>query len=133
MTRRSIMSTTLWNSTVDSIGADAAEMLEAGVVILFGSPVPDELAEVSLVHGLGGDRAVPPSEDVVPGDRVRLGAAEYVIDEVGSEANPNLASLGHVVVYVNSPDQPLLPGAVKASGPELPTMSVGNPIAFVRG
>ena len=47
------MSTTLWNSTVDSIGADAAEMLEAGVV-LFGSPVPDELAEVSLVHGLGG-------------------------------------------------------------------------------
>jgi len=47
------MSTTLWNSTVDSIGADAAEMLEAGVVILFGSPVPDELAEVSLVHGLG--------------------------------------------------------------------------------
>ena len=64
---------------------------------------------------------------------VRLGAAEYVIDEVGSEANPNLASLGHVVVYVNSPDQPLLPGAVKASGPELPTMSVGNPIAFVRG
>ena len=127
------MSTTLWNSTVDSIGADAAEMLEAGVVILFGSPVPDELAEVSLVHGLGGDRAVPPSEDVVPGDRVRLGAAEYVIDEVGSEANPNLASLGHVVVYVNSPDQPLFPGAVKASGPELPTMSVGNPIAFVRG
>ena len=42
------MSTTLWNSTVDSIGADAAEMLEAGVVILFG------MAIIALAYLLGG-------------------------------------------------------------------------------
>ena len=41
-------------------------------------------------------------------------AAIDVLTFAGDLANVNLTDLGHVVVYVNSPEQPLLPGAVKA-------------------
>ena len=35
----------LWTAQVSQIGADAGEMIEAGVLILFGDPVPEALTE----------------------------------------------------------------------------------------
>ena len=42
--------TVLWQSPVTRIGDDAAEMIEAGVLILFGEPVPDALADAILAQ-----------------------------------------------------------------------------------
>ena len=106
------MTETLWTSTVTRIGSDAQEMIDAGVIILFGEPVPPALADVSVVH----EPASAPQRDLAPGDEIVIGDHRYLIDQVGEQAAGNLRELGHVVLYVNSVDQTLLPGAVHVSG-----------------
>lgn len=121
------MTEAIWQSAVVHIGADAAELFEAGVYILFGTPVPDALAEVSLVHGGHQAEFVP----IEAGDHLWIGDTELVLTEVGSMANDNLRQLGHIVVYLNAADQQLLPGAVKATG-DLPAPAVGDRLAVHR-
>ncbi len=122
------MAQQLWSATVDRIGEFTAEMFDGGCYILFGEPLPDALAEVSLVH----KTREQPSRPIRAGDTLELGGVVLTLDEVGELANLNLTDLGHIVVYVNSPEQELLPGAVKASGPSRPHPTVGSPIV-IRG
>lgn len=119
--------TSLWSSKVTLIGGDAGEMIEAGVLILFGEPVPDALADVSVVHANATALARP----LVTGDHLVVAGQSYTVDEVGRRACENLTELGHVVVYVNQPEQELLPGAIKATGPEVQTPEVGSIISFI--
>lgn len=118
---------TIWTSTVTRIGSDAADMLEAGVVILFGEPVPPALADVSVVH----EGAQEPTRDIAAGDTLHLGDQSFTVDAVGEIASKNLRELGHVVVYVNQPDQELLPGAVKATGDMPVSPTEGATLSFV--
>lgn len=105
--------TTLFHAEVTSIGADAAEMFEAGVAIFFGEPCPDALAEVSVVHTV----ITHPQRDPQEGDVLRVGSSRAVITAVGGLAAENLRSLGHMVVYLDpEDDQNLLPGALFATG-----------------
>ena len=120
------MANELWSATVDRIGEFTAEMFDGGCYILFGEPLPDALAEVSLVH----KTREAPSRPIRAGDTLELGGVVLAIDEVGDLANLNLTDLGHIVVYVNSPEQPLLPGAVKASGPDRPHPTAGSAIVI---
>jgi hypothetical protein len=41
---------TYYRSTVIDVGPEAPAMAAAGVIILFGEPLPEALAEVSVVH-----------------------------------------------------------------------------------
>lgn len=120
------MTNQLWSATVDRIGEFTAEMFEGGCYILFGEPLPDALAEVSLVH----KTRQAPSRPIRAGDTLELGGVALALDEVGELANLNLTDLGHIVVYVNSPEQELLPGAIKATGTSRPHPAVGSPIVF---
>lgn len=106
------MSETLWTTTITRIGTDAKEMVDAGVLILFGEPVPPALADVSAVHSPDG----PPLREIRPGDVWEVAGREYPVDQVGEKATDNLRELGHVVLYLNTVDQKLLPGAVHVSG-----------------
>lgn len=112
--------TSLFHAEVTSIGADAAEMFEAGVAIFFGEPCPDALAEVSVVHAVTSH----PQRDPQVGDVLRVGDSRAVISAVGDLAGENLRTLGHMVVYLDpESDQKLLPGAVFATG----TLGMPNP------
>lgn len=106
------MSTPIWTTTVTRIGRDAQEMFDAGVVILFAEPVPPALADVSVVH----DPSAAPTREIRVGDVFEVAGRQYPVDEVGEKAAENLRELGHVVLYVNSVDQKLLPGAVHVRG-----------------
>lgn len=117
---------TLWSSRITTIGADAAEMIDGGVIILFGEPVPEALAEVSVVHS----GAAAPSRPITAGDLLRLGDQTFTVDAVGERAMTNLTDLGHIVIYVNEPDQELLPGAVLASGPTPTVPAPGGTVEF---
>ncbi|MGC3994329.1 MAG: PTS glucitol/sorbitol transporter subunit IIA [Propionicimonas sp.] len=122
------MSEPIWRSTVVHVGPDAAELFDAGVYILFGRPVPDALAEVSLVHsGPEGDFV-----GVEAGDEFWLAESMVTITEVGSLANENFEKLGHIVLYLNVGEADLLPGAVKAVG-TLPQPEVGQRVEIRRG
>lgn len=121
------MATEIWSATVKSVGADAADMIDAGVYILFAEPVPPALSDMSIVH----DQLAPADFELRAGDTFVMGDVEVTVDEVGSIAAKNLTDLGHTVIYLNSPGQKLLPGAVKATGDTL-TPQVGQTIAFRR-
>jgi PTS system glucitol/sorbitol-specific IIA component len=117
---------TYYRSTVVDVGPEAAAMAAAGVIIFFGEPLPEALAEVSVVHR--------PSQTlqghaIGVGDIVTIGDGELEITSVGDIAAKNLDELGHVVLYVNQPDQKLLPGAVNARG-TLPVIEPGQIIEF---
>ncbi len=121
------MSRTLWSAEVSRIGSDAAELTTAGVLILFGEPVPDALADVSVVH----THATELSRPLKAGDSLIFADQTYVLDEVGGRVFDNLTELGHAVVYISQPAQELLPGAIKASGPALGDPALGSTISFV--
>ena len=121
------MSQALWTAQITAIGPDATDMVEAGVIILFGEPVPDALAEVSIVH----NGTANPAIELCPGARFIMGEQTFTVDDVGSRAMENLDELGHIVMYINQPDQELLPGAVKASGDPAAMPRVGAQISFV--
>lgn len=121
------MTQAVWESSVARIGKDAVELFEGGIFILFAEPVPDALAEVSLVHH-------GPSSEFAPieaGDELCIGETCLAIEEVGSRANENFRVLGHIVVYLNIGDSEILPGAVKATGP-VPVPVVGDRIVIHR-
>jgi PTS system glucitol/sorbitol-specific IIA component len=121
------MANQLWSTTVDRLGELTHELIEGGCYILFGEPLPEALAEISIVHRT----RQAPHRPIAAGDLLELGGVQLRLDEVGDLANVNLTDLGHVVVYVNSPEQPLLPGAVKASGASRPQPTVGSTISFL--
>ncbi len=120
--------TTVWNATVESIGGEAADMIEAGLLILFASPVPDALADVSVIH----DMKAAPLHPIAANDRIVIGEESWTITEVGERANDNLTELGHIVLYANQPDQELLPGAMKIEGGDLVIPTVGSSVSFVQ-
>lgn len=120
------MASELWTATIDRVGEFTTELFDGGCYILFGDPVPDALAEVSIVHGT----RQAPARQIRVGDLLLMGDIELRLDEVGERANLNLTDLGHAVIYVNSPDQPLLPGAIKATGSGFPHPTAGSAITF---
>lgn len=102
-----------FTSSVVRLGEEAPEMIGGGIMILFAEPLPDELADVSVIHAPDGELAEP----IGTGDLLRVGESTLTITAVGERAAENLRSLGHLVVYVD-PDAStsLLPGAVHAHG-----------------
>jgi PTS system glucitol/sorbitol-specific IIA component len=110
---------TYYRTTVVEVGAEAIDMINGGVLILFADPVPEALAEVSVVHR----PTHPLSGPVGVGDQITVANERLTITAVGDLAASNLEQLGHIVLYVNQPDQKLLPGAVHATG----TLTVPKP------
>lgn len=100
-----------YTSTVLRVGEEAGELIDGGVLILFGEPLPSDLESLSVVHEPAG----APSEEMRAGDELWLGEARLTLTAVGERAQENLRTLGHVVVYTD-PDGGLLPGAVHAAG-----------------
>jgi glucitol/sorbitol PTS system EIIA component len=117
---------TYYRTTVVSVGPEAGDMLAGGVLILYAEPLPDALADVSVVHR-PDHRAAELAIGV--GDLVSVGGHQLTITAVGDIAAKNLDELGHVVLYVDQPDQKLLPGAVHAEG-GVPDPRPGHVIEF---
>jgi len=106
--------TPYYESTILRSGEETADLLAGGVLILYADPIPDALESVSVVHSPSG----PPAAKMEPGHVLTVGDQQVRLVRVGEIANDNLASLGHVVVYLDpGEDAALLPGAVHASGP----------------
>ena len=71
---------TYYRSTVVEIGEEAGEMAAAGVLILFGEPLPEALAEVSIVHR---PTQTLQGHGIAVGDVVVIGGQELTITAVG--------------------------------------------------
>ncbi|MPY57625.1 PTS glucitol/sorbitol transporter subunit IIA [Streptomyces spongiae] len=103
-----------YESTILRVGDEAADLINGGILILFGEPLPRDLESLSVVH----KPADNPALEIRAGDELWLGGARLTLTAVGERAQENLTTLGHMVVYVNpDPAAGLLPGAVHAEGP----------------
>lgn len=102
-----------FRSSVIRLGGEASGLVAGGVMILFREPVPEELADVSVIHAPASTPGLP----VSTGDELMIGNSRVTLTAVGERADANLRELGHIVVYLNpGPDSELLPGAVHARG-----------------
>jgi glucitol/sorbitol PTS system EIIA component len=104
---------TYYRSSVTRLGDEAPDLVTGGVMILFREPVPDELAEVSVIHAPNQDLAWP----IERGDELVISDSPVTVTDVGNRADANLRELGHIVVYLNPvAGTDCLPGAVHATG-----------------
>jgi PTS system glucitol/sorbitol-specific IIA component len=117
---------TYYRTTVLKVSPEAADMAAAGVLILFAEPVPPALAELSVIHR---PTQTLQGHPISVGDTVSLGTHDLRIVAVGDIAAKNLDELGHVCLYVNQPNQNLLPGALHATG-DMPTPKPDDVIEF---
>ena len=55
---------------------------------------------------------------------------EYEIKEVGSEANHNFETLGHISIYFRTGENEVLPGAIVVEPQIFPEFAIGDTIRF---
>lgn len=115
-----------YHSVVVSVGEMAEEFRSAGILVLFGEGVPEELADVSVVH-----RADTTTGGLAPGDIVLIHDERIEVLAVGDVANENLSNLGHLVLKRNGETAAALPGDVCATEGPLPSLVPGDEITIV--
>lgn len=106
------MPTTLYATTVNAVGSEVPELMEAGVLILFGAGAPPELAEISVVHAVDEVAAQAPK----PGDAIVIGAHRLSVTAIGESAWGKLVELGHVALTFNAAATPDKPGEICVAG-----------------
>ena len=116
---------------VVSIGVDAQELIDGGIIVLFNPSVPQELKDIAVLHEREGNEL-----DVLhEGGTIQFGDQKYRIDFVGSEANANFNELGHLAIYVNNEDEDTgqVPGSVFVSSRDygFPSIKIGQEILIV--
>jgi len=110
-----------YDCTVTSMGPLTEEFINAGILVLFGENVPEELIEFSILHD-GTELA----QEVAPGDQVRIDEQSFRILAVGEVANTNLANLGHLILKFNGETEPELPGDVCVEARAVPEIKPGT-------
>ena len=100
--------TILYRTAIEAIGPDVDDMLDGGVLILFASGSPPELAEVSVTHDVIESSDTPPS----PGGELRIGDGRFLITAVGDTAWEKVRSMGHVVFSFNGATTADRPGEI---------------------
>lgn len=99
---------TIYLTEIKDIGPEAADFLDAGLLILFENGAPSELAEISVLHEPISRREEPPGV----GDIVAFGPHEFRITAIGYKAWQNIQELGHAVFKFEGLEEAELPGEI---------------------
>lgn len=109
-----------FQAQIIGLGSLISEFSEQGILVFFGSEVPSELADFSILHdgkGLAGE--------IVVGDWIYLDQHPFQITAVGNVVNKNFASLGHLVMKFDGSDHVKMPGEICVEQKPIPQLSVG--------
>lgn len=109
---------------VTQVGEMVEELSSANMIILFNTNVPEDLAEISVLHTIGILK-----EDVQIGDIINIENIEYKITGIGSVANENLRELGHCTLVFDGAKEPNLPGIINLEG-KVPEIRKGDTISI---
>lgn len=100
------------------------------MIILFGEQATEELRKVSVIQSnVSNDQVVT----LEPDGKIMFGNQEYTILEVGSLANDNLNSIGHVTLTFAQPPETRadrIENGVYLSPFDLPELTVGVEISY---
>lgn len=115
----------MFSSKIVEIGSLVEEFKQENLLVLFGKDAPPELADISVLH--------VPEEDnghkLVEGSTLSISKDEYYIVQVGSEANENFDTLGHVSIYFSDDENTeILPGAILVTPSHFPELALNEKI-----
>ena len=118
-----------YKTTITGLGPEAFEFLSKELdlkfVILFNDDVPEELAELSILHTKEKLFASPEAGDnVTPGNKI------YTITAIGPDAGITLSALGHCTLVFGGGSVVYRPGCIILDGPVFTkdTVKVGDTI-----
>lgn len=120
------MSNIIYQSKINHIGNFAQEALDDGMLILFKTGAPADLADYCFVHSHDDLK-----QELQIGQTLKLGNNVYKITAVGDVANVNFRELGHITLRFDNNQVAELPGTVHLNG-EIPSQfSIGDDIVIL--
>ncbi|AGY82112.1 MULTISPECIES: PTS glucitol/sorbitol transporter subunit IIA [Carnobacterium] len=113
--------------TVTAIGENAISKKDP-MIILFGEQATDDIRTVAIIQSFEEDKE---TTKLKPGSTISFGEKKYVIETVGSLANENLNTIGHVTLsFSEVPEDDRIESGVYLSPYELPEVSIGTKITY---
>lgn len=107
-----------------SIGKDAPAYLSSNSsFILINEKIRPMLADMVVEHTVG-----ELAEEIVVGDKLKVGKSEFDVVKVGDAVNKNLREEGHCTIVVNA--EATMPGQIAVKGIRPPRLRFGNVITF---
>ncbi|MDA8194892.1 MAG: PTS glucitol/sorbitol transporter subunit IIA [Thermaerobacter sp.] len=101
-----------YETEITALGGECAEFVAANMLVLFGEGAPAELRDISAIHTV----RVMAAEPILETGRVlEIGHHALRIVAVGTVAEDNLRSIGHLVI-VKGGEDPILPGQIRVEG-----------------
>ena len=111
--------TVFYQTKITDVGPEVPELLEGGILILYATGAPPELAEVSVLHTV----QVGPTADGPPvGSELRIGDVSARLTAVGELAWKKVADIGHVVINFDGADTAGRPGELCAAPVDFDTL-----------
>ncbi|MGY3778605.1 PTS glucitol/sorbitol transporter subunit IIA [Isobaculum melis] len=115
------------HAKVVEIGKQAISQKDP-MIILFGETATAEIKKVAVIQEF---KEGIPNEALRVGGEVAFGEQVYHIQRVGSLANENLQSIGHVtLIFSDIPEEDVLENALYLSPKELPKIDLDTEIKY---
>lgn len=116
----------IYENKITGLGNQVEAFLDEGMFILFGNHVPDSLKEFCYLMDVN-----PVNGQLRPGQKLIIDDVSYDITAVGSLAQKNLESLGHLTIVFNDASEAGLPGSICVDDKPVPTLVVGSEITII--
>ncbi|ANK60537.1 PTS glucitol/sorbitol transporter subunit IIA [Loigolactobacillus backii] len=119
--------TTIFETTVTEIGAEAKGFKEINMVIFFGKEAPDALRSSCYLIDVMPVKATPK-----PGMTLLIDDQAYTITAVGNEVMTNLSNLGHISIVFDGSTKPELAGTMYVEQKAYPEINEGSSIQILK-
>lgn len=116
----------IYENQVKAMGECVEEFKESEMFILFGDNAPEELRDYCYSVSVNPINGV-----IAAGQTLKIGASEYKITAVGSEAPVTLAGLGHCTVNFSGQTTVDLPGTIYVEHKAMPDIAIGTVIQII--
>ncbi len=114
---------------ITAIGENAVSQKDP-IIILFGEQATEDLRSVSIIQEFEADKK---EVTLKPGQKVSFDDQDYTILEVGSLANENLNTIGHVTLnFAEVPKEDKLANGIYLEPFKLPELTIGTTIYYAK-
>lgn len=119
--------TTKYKSVVTELGSEVELFLTEKMIVIFNETAPLDLKDIAVVH-----KQTNLEEDIQVGDVFVLGPESFKVTFVGEKVNDTIRELGHCTIAFNGADYADLPGTLCVENKEIPEITAGTEIKFLK-